>query len=163
MAFSISSGIEELNPVGMDEVPVTLAARLLVVPGFGTFAAFEVNARALVKAFAGDFCQAIEGFHGKPFRMLLQFAVFILPSFRGGDGELCDGRTLLSVLHFRITAEISDQHYFLHGVIAPFYLFSCLPATSTRLYSRKSYSGSRFRSAPSANRRCCRRARLPSG
>jgi hypothetical protein len=36
----------------------------------------------------------------------------------------------------------------------PFYL-SCLPATSTRLYRRRSYSGSRFRSVPSANRRCC--------
>ena len=36
-------------------------------------------------------------------------------------------------------------------------------STSTRLYCRRSYSGSRFRSAPSANRRCCRRAHLPSG
>jgi hypothetical protein len=48
--------------------------------------------------------------------MFLQFAVFVLPSFRGGDGELRDGRTLLAVLHLRITAEISDQHNFLHGV-----------------------------------------------
>jgi len=76
----------------------------------------QVNAGAFVKVFAGDLCQAIEGFHGKPFCMFLRFAVFVLPSFRGGDGELCDGRTLLAVLHLGITAEISDQQNLLHGV-----------------------------------------------
>ena len=99
MAVSVSLGIEELNPVGIDEVPVVLAAGLFVVPGFGAFAAFEVNAGAFSKVFAGDLCQAIEGFHGKPLRVFLQFDVFVLPSFGGCDGKLRDGHSLLAVLH----------------------------------------------------------------
>ena len=75
-----------------------LGTRPRVVPGFGTFAAFEINAGAFVKVFAGDLCQAIKGFHCEPFRMFLQFAVCVLPSFSRGDGKLRDGRSLLAVI-----------------------------------------------------------------
>src|ERR1017187_7855964 len=117
-----------------------------------------------MQVLAGDLCEAIKSLHSKPLRVFLRFAALVLPSFRSGDGELCDGRTLLAVLHLRITAEIPDQHYFLHLLLL--LLLSVLfrlAATSSRLCFHTSRIGSRFRSAPSANRRCCRRAHLPSG
>src|SRR5208337_2720297 len=116
MAVSVSPGIEELNPVGIDDVPVALGTRLFVVPRLRALPALHINAGAFVKVFAGDLCQSIKGFHGKPLRVFLRFAVLILPSFCSGDGELRDGRTLLAVLHLRITTEISDQQNLLHGV-----------------------------------------------
>src|ERR1039457_7684337 len=44
-----------------------------------------------------------------------------------------------------------------------FLSLSCLAATSNRLCCRRSCTGSRLRSAPSANRRYCRRVNLPFG
>jgi hypothetical protein len=66
--------------------------------------------------FADNLCAATERFHSKPLRVFLQFAVLVLPSFRGSDRELRDGRPLLAVLHVRVTAKISNQHDFLHGI-----------------------------------------------
>src|SRR5208337_4954154 len=117
-----------------------------------------------MQVLADDLRTATEGLRGKPLRVFLQFAALILPSFRGGDGELRDGRSLLAVLHLRITAEISDQHYFLHLLLL--LLLSVLfrlAATSSRLCFHTFRIGSRFRSAPSANRRYCKRAHLPFG
>ena len=94
-SVSVALGIEEFNPVDVDEIPVVLGTRLFVVPGLCALPAFEINAGALVKVFAGDLCQAIKGFHGKPFGVFLWFAVFVLPTFGSGKGELCDGRSLL--------------------------------------------------------------------
>src|SRR5271157_5093714 len=117
MAVPAGPGIQELDPVDVDEIPVVFGTRLFVVPRLRTLPAFEINAASFMQVLADDFCPPTESFHGKPLRVFLQFAALVFPSFRGGDGELCDGRTLLAVLHLRITAEISDQHYFLHGVI----------------------------------------------
>src|SRR5271157_6010273 len=114
MAVPVSTGIQELDPVDVDKIPVVFGTRVFVVPRLRALPALHINAGAFVKVFAGDLCQAIEGFHGKPFRMFLRYAVFVLPSFRRGDGKLRYGRSLLAVFHIRITAEISDQHYFLH-------------------------------------------------
>src|SRR5271165_4898143 len=116
LCMAVALGIEELNPVGVDEIPVVLRTRLFVVPRLRALPALHINAGAFVKVFAGDLCQSIKGFHGKPLRVFLRFAVLILRSFCSGDGELRDGRTLLAVLHLRITTEISDQQNLLHGV-----------------------------------------------
>src|SRR5271168_3848379 len=67
-----------------------------------------------MQVLADDLCQAIEGFHSKPLRVLLRGAAIVLPSFRDRDGKLRYGYSLLAVFHIRVTAEISDQHYFLH-------------------------------------------------
>ena len=117
MTIPVALGIEELDPVDIDEVFVVLSSRLLVVPRLRTLAAFEVDAGTFVEMFADDLCPATECFHGKPLRVFLQFAVLILPSFGGSDGKLCDGGPLLAVLHLGITAKISDQHDFLHTVV----------------------------------------------
>src|SRR5271166_3199247 len=109
MAVPADPGIQELDPVDVDEIPVVFGTRLFVVPGLRTFTAFEINAGTFMKVLADDLCPPTESFHGKPFRMFLRFAVFVLPSFRSGERELCDGGTLLAVFHLRITAEISDQ------------------------------------------------------
>ena len=45
----IALGIEELDSIGIDEVSVVLGARLLVILGFSTLAAFDVCARAFVE------------------------------------------------------------------------------------------------------------------
>src|SRR5208283_4151794 len=116
MAVPAGPGIQELDPVDVDEISVVFGTRLFVVPRFRALPAFEINAGTFVQVFADDLCQAVEGFHSKPLRVFLQFAALVLPSFRSGDGELGDGRSLLAVLHIRITAEISDQQNLLHGV-----------------------------------------------
>jgi len=94
MAVPAALGIEELDPVDIDEVPVVLGTRLPVLPGFRALAAFEVDAGAFMEVFANDLCLATKCFHGKPLRVFLQLAILVLPSFGGGDGELRDGRSL---------------------------------------------------------------------
>ena len=44
MAVPVAFRIKELNPVGVDEIPVVLGARLFVVPRLRTLPAFEINA-----------------------------------------------------------------------------------------------------------------------
>ena len=56
----------------------------------------------------------------KPLRVFLQCTALVLPSFRGGDGKLRYGRSLLAVLHLRITTEISNQQNLLHGIKPPY-------------------------------------------
>src|SRR5271165_3003930 len=91
-----------------------LGTRLFVGPRLRTLPAFEINPASFMQVLADDLCQAIEGFHSKPLRVLLRFAALVLPSFRDRDGKLRYGCSLLAVFHIRVTAEISDQHYFLH-------------------------------------------------
>ena len=71
LRMSAALRIQKLGPVDTDEIPELLAACLFVVPGFGGFATFEVNGGAFVKVFAGDHCQATDGFDGEPFRVFL--------------------------------------------------------------------------------------------
>lgn len=95
---SVALRIEELNPVGTDEIPTVLGTCLFVVPRLRAPPALHINAGAFAKVFAGDLCQAIQGVHGEPFRMFLQFAVFVFPLFSRGHGKLRDGRSLLAVI-----------------------------------------------------------------
>ena len=76
VTFAVPLGIEELNPIRIDEVSVVLCARLLVIPRFCSLTAFYVNAGTFVKAVADDLRLATKGFHGEPFRVFLQLAVF---------------------------------------------------------------------------------------
>jgi len=78
-------GIEELDPVGIDEVPVVFTARLFVMPGLRALAAFEIDARAFAKVFANDLGSATESLHRKPLCMLLQLAIPVSRAFAGGD------------------------------------------------------------------------------
>jgi len=52
MAVSVSSGIEELNPVGIDEVPVMLVASPFVVPRLGALPTLHVYAGSFAEVFA---------------------------------------------------------------------------------------------------------------
>src|ERR1017187_4199542 len=117
MAVPAGPGIQELDPVDVDEIPVVLCARLFVVPRFRALPAFEINAGTFVQVLADDLSQPTKSLHSKPLRVFLQFAALVLPSFRGRDGKLRYGCSLLAVLHLRITAEIPDQHYFLHFLL----------------------------------------------
>src|SRR5664280_586007 len=163
MAVLAGPGIQELDPVDVDEIPVVLGSRLFVVPRLRTLPAFEINAGTFMQVLAYDLCPPTKGFHSKPLRVFLQFAALVLPSFRGRDGKLRYGCSLLAVFHIRITAEIPDQHYFLHLLLLLSISLSCLPATNTRSCSHTFRSGYTFRSAPSTSRRCCKRVHLPSG
>ena len=44
MAVLAGPGIQKLDPVDVDDIPVVFGTRLLVVPGFGTLATLHVNA-----------------------------------------------------------------------------------------------------------------------
>src|ERR1039457_3985491 len=116
MAVPATFRIQELDSVDVDEIPEVLGTRLFVVPRLGALPTLHVYAGSFAEVFADDLRTATEGLHGKPLRVFLQFAALVLPSFRSGDGELRDGRSLLAILHLRITAEISDQQNLLHGV-----------------------------------------------
>ena len=98
MDVSVSPGIEELNPVCIDEVLVVLCARLFVVPGPCTLSALDVNPRAFVQVFADDLCKPRKGLYGEPLRVFLQSSAPVCPPFGGCNGELRDCRTLLAVL-----------------------------------------------------------------
>src|ERR1019366_2580439 len=114
MAVPAGPGIQELDPVDVDEIPIVLGTRLFVVPRLRTLPAFEINPASFMQVLADDFCPPTKSLHSKPLRVFLQFAALVLPSFRGGDGKLRYGCSLLAVFHIRIAAEIPDQHYFLH-------------------------------------------------
>ena len=105
VAIAVGLGIEELEFVGVDQVAEVLSAGLLVVPGFGALAAFDVDPGALVKVVADDLGPAAEGLDGEPLRVFLQFPAFVLPTFGGRDGKLRNGRSLSAVLNFRIAAQ----------------------------------------------------------
>ena len=44
MAVPAAPGIQELNPIDVDEIPVVLGARLLVLPGLRALPALHINA-----------------------------------------------------------------------------------------------------------------------
>jgi len=44
MAVAVAFGIQELDPVDVDEIPVVFGTRLFVVPRFRALPAFEINA-----------------------------------------------------------------------------------------------------------------------
>ena len=44
MAVRTGPGIQELDPVDVDEIPVVFGTRLFVVPRFRALPAFEINA-----------------------------------------------------------------------------------------------------------------------
>src|ERR1035441_10442478 len=69
MAVLAGPGIQELDPVDVDEIPVVLGSRLFVVPRLRTLPAFEINPASFMQVLADDLCQAIEGFHCKPPRV----------------------------------------------------------------------------------------------
>ena len=56
LAVPAAPGVQELDPVDVDEIPVVLGTRLFVVPRLRALPAFEINAGAFVKVFAGDLC-----------------------------------------------------------------------------------------------------------
>jgi hypothetical protein len=85
--------------IHIDEVSLALGARLLVIPRFCSLTAFYVNAGTFVKAVANDLRLPTEGFHGEPFGVFLQLAVFTPRPFRSRCGGLRDGCTLLAVVH----------------------------------------------------------------
>src|SRR6266498_728763 len=112
--IAVCSRIQELKPVDVNEIPVILCARFLVLPGFGTLAAFQIHAAALVEVFAGDFSSPSERLYAEPLGALLEFTILVLPAFGTGDRELRNDRSLWTVLQLRIAAEIADYQNFLH-------------------------------------------------
>src|SRR5664279_3998328 len=99
MAVLAGPGIQKLDPVDIDEIPEVLGTRLFIVPRLGALPTLHVYAGSFAEVFADDLRTAAEGLYGKPLRVFLRFAVFVLPSFSGCDGKLRNGRTLLAVLH----------------------------------------------------------------
>jgi hypothetical protein len=56
MAVLAGFGIQELDPVDVDEIPVVLCARLFIVPRLRALPAFEINAGTFVQVLADDLC-----------------------------------------------------------------------------------------------------------
>ena len=54
MAIPAAFGIQELDSVYVDEIPVVLGTRLFVVPGLRTLSAFQIYAGAFMKVLADD-------------------------------------------------------------------------------------------------------------
>src|SRR5271157_2787390 len=79
MAVPAGPGIQELDRVDVDEIPVVFGTRLFVVPRFCALPAFEINAGTFVQVLSDDFCQPTQSLHGKPLRVFLQFAALVLP------------------------------------------------------------------------------------
>jgi hypothetical protein len=87
MAVFAGPGIQELNPVDVDEISEVLGTRVFVVPRLRTLPTFEINAGAFMQILADDLRTAAEGLYGKPLRVFLQCAALVLPSFSSGDGN----------------------------------------------------------------------------
>jgi hypothetical protein len=80
--------IKELEPVHIDEVPIILSARSLVLPGLSALAPLQLNAAAFVEEFARDFSSPPKRLNSKPLRAFLEFAIFVFPALGTGDGKL---------------------------------------------------------------------------
>ena len=61
MAVLAGPGIQELDPVDVDEIPEVLGTRLFVVPRLRTLPTFEINAATLAQILSGDLCPPTEG------------------------------------------------------------------------------------------------------
>jgi hypothetical protein len=115
MPIAVSAGIEKLYLVDVYQVAGAPSAGLLIFPGFGALAAFEIDSATFMKVFTGDLCPATERFHSKPLRVLLQLAALVLPAFGDSDRELRDGCALLAVSHLRVATKVPDKQNLLHG------------------------------------------------
>ena len=106
---------QELDLVGINERHVLLAAGLLVIPRFGPLPAFEEDPAAFVEVFGHDLGAFAKRLDVEPLGVFLRLAGTVLPTFVAGDGEGGDGCATRGVLHFRVSAQISDQQSLLHG------------------------------------------------
>src|SRR6266576_6600149 len=89
---------------------------LLVVPGAGLQAAFDVDLVALFQVLAGDFGEARPEHHVMPLGLLLPLSRFVFVGLVGGECDLCDRGALRRVLHFGILSEIADQDDFVNAL-----------------------------------------------
>ena len=76
-----------IDPVGINEHHVLLAAGLLVIPRFGPLPAFEEDPAAFVEVFGDDLGAFAEDLDVEPLGVFLRLAGTVLPTFGAGDGE----------------------------------------------------------------------------
>src|SRR5271165_5294667 len=103
---------------------VLLLPALLVVPGVGADAAFDVNRAPLLKVFAGNLRLAVEKHNVVPLRAVRPVTVFVFHAIVGGQREVCHRHAALRVLDFWVLAKIADQNDL---VDACHKCLSCLP------------------------------------
>src|SRR5690606_36190712 len=90
---------------------VALAAALS--PLAGLQAAFDVELGSLAHIFTDDFRQAAEEHHPVPLGpFLLLTGLLVLPAVAGRQGDVGHRIAVGQIAHFRVTARVTDQDYF---------------------------------------------------
>src|SRR5271165_1504876 len=108
--MAVAVGIaQELDLVDVDEAPVLLLARLLVVPRLDALPAFQEDAASFLQELSSNFRSAAETLNVEPFSVFLKLAAAVLPALRAGHREGRDGGASRRVLHFWVLAQVSYQ------------------------------------------------------
>ena len=68
-SITIAARVQELDPVHVDEIPVILAPRFLVVPGLSALATLQVDPTSFVEVLARDFAAPPKRLQGEIFVM----------------------------------------------------------------------------------------------
>src|SRR6266704_2301718 len=103
---------EHLHAVG-DDFGGSAFLPLFVLPLARAQGSLDVDLRALLEIFAGDFREAAEEHHAVPFGAFLFFAArLVLPGIRGGDRDVGDRPALGGVARLGIAPQIAYQNDF---------------------------------------------------
>src|ERR1019366_1365271 len=112
-AAAFAAGIassEQHQIVDNDLGLVLFLASVLVVPGVGTQAAFDIDRATFLEVLGGDLSRALESDQIVPLGTVLPVSVLVLETLVGGQGKVGHRHAGLGVLHFRIFSEIADEN-----------------------------------------------------
>src|SRR5208282_140170 len=114
-AAAFAASPEQDDVIADDVGHVFLLAGLLVVPGVGSNAAFDVYLAAFLEILSGDLRQPLPEHDVVPLGAILPLAVFVLVALVGGQGKLRHRLALRRVLNLGILAKVSNQDDFVYA------------------------------------------------
>jgi len=104
---------QELHAIRHDLRGIAVLA-LFVLPLAGTDSSLDINRRAFLEVFAGNFRELAEKSDPVPLGMLLLLAALVLPDLSGCNTDVGHGVATRQVARFRIRAQVADQDYFVY-------------------------------------------------
>jgi hypothetical protein len=113
---ALGSGVVAPAAKELQGVHVYLSAgvlrTLLVRPGTGAEASFNVNLRAFADEPFCNVGRLSPGNYAVPFSILAGFSAAVFESLRGSQAECGHLCVSIKVTYFRVCTNVTDQHYF---------------------------------------------------
>src|ERR1019366_2587387 len=115
LATAFAASAEQDDVIADDVGHVFFLTGLLVVPGVGSDAAFDINLAALLQILSGDLRQSLPKHDVVPFSAVLPVAVFVLVALIGRQGKFGHRLALRRVFVLGILAQVFGQNDFVYA------------------------------------------------